>query len=580
MAEELFNADEMKEIIEGFLVESEELVSKLDGDLVELEKRTEDLELLNQIFRSAHTIKGTSGFLGLDKITTLTHHMEDVLNRLRKGEIKINQDIMDVILQAVDCLKILLEDVRQGRDSQLDLSDIVGKLEQLYQGTASKTTEIKPEVQEIPRVQEETAVVSGPNSDAVPEKTKIPVDIKKKEQTIRVDVGRLDTLMDMVGELVLARNSTMQVLSDFNAKLKDDGRVNLERFNQSSMQINFIATELQMAVMKMRMQPVEKVFNRFPRMVRDLSRERGKEVELLIYGEETELDKSVLEEIGDPLVHLIRNSVDHGIEPSEERVKLGKSPKGKLILKAGQEGNHIVIEVQDDGRGMDVEAIKSKALERNLVSAEKLKGMSEQDILNFIFEPGFSTAKQVTNVSGRGVGMDVVRTNITKLKGMIDLSTTFGQGSKVTIKLPLTLAIVQGLLVSSGEEVFVVPLASVLETLHLGDHNLFSINQRSVINLRGSILPLVDIREVLDKNWGSGQPTESGSYVVVIGLGEKKLGLLVDRLLGQEEVVIKSLGDFLGNVEGISGATIMGDGRVRMIIDIAGLFRLTEKALR
>jgi two-component system, chemotaxis family, sensor kinase CheA len=588
--------DEMKEIVADFLVEADELVGSLDENLVRLEETPHDLALLNEIFRAAHTIKGTSGFLGLDLIQSLTHSMEDVLNKLRKDELQVNADIMDVVLRSVDSLKILLGDVADGRESTLEISGLKAQLTAIAEGTTAATapsavsvplpiTAPTPERAPVDRVIYEAPAEEKPASvteSTTPTGAKAPVPAAKegtekrlKDQTIRVDVNRLDTLMNLMGELVLGRNALLQVS---NQLVKDhESLTGVQTLSRTSTQINFITSEIQLAVMKMRMLPVGKVFGKFPRLVRDLARDAKKKIDLEIFGEETELDRSVIEEIGDPLVHLIRNSCDHGIEQPEDRLAKGKSEGGLIRLGASQEGSNIVISIEDNGRGLDVDAIRKKAVERGLASADEVERMSDRDAFKFIFLPGFSTAKKITDVSGRGVGMDVVKTNIEKLKGMIEIESRPNEGTKIIIKLPLTLAILQGLLVVSGGETYVIPLASVLETVRVSDEDIETVNRREVIVLRDGVLPLVNLNQLLKKGAPRGQKVDK-PYVVVVGLAEKKLGLIVDELLGQEEVVIKSMGSFLGHTGGVAGATIAGDGRVRLIVDMIGLFDLISQA--
>lgn len=595
MSEPKYELDEMESIIEEFMVETKEIVNALDANLVKLEREPDNLNLLNEIFRGAHTMKGAAGFLGFNELMKLTHKMEDILNKLRKAELTVTPEVMDILLESVDFVKATLQDITDKAQGRTDTSGIIAKLESLASGKTPLTTEarkpaeIAPAVSELkpvenkqaqtdinqpvpanrvgepqtqPQAQTQTAAPAAPQS----------VSAKKGDSTIRVDVDRLDNLVNMVGELVLGRNALMQTLNSIQRD--HEGEKSVDQLAQASAQVNFITTELHMAIMKMRMLPIGNVFNKFPRMVRDLSRDMKKQVDLIIEGEETELDKSVLEEISDPLMHLIRNSVDHGLEMPEDRKAKGKPERGIVKLAAFQEGNNIVIEVIDDGRGMDIEAIKKKAIERNITTAEELPKLTDKEILSFIFLPGFSTAKKISDVSGRGVGMDVVRTNIEKLKGTIELSTEKDKGSKITIKLPLTLAIVQGLLVSCGDDVFAIPLTSVIETVVVTPQQLRYINNKPVIKLRDTILPIVDMMSLLF----NGKKKERRQFnVVVVGLAEKKLGLVVDSLIGQEEVVIKSIGDYLGQVPGVAGATIMGDGRVRLIIDLASLFELVLK---
>ena len=623
-----FELDEMKAIIDEFMIEANELISQLDADLVAIEKKPDDSDLLNRIFRAAHTIKGTSGFLGFDDLSSLTHKIEDVLNKLRKGVLKLSAEMMDTLLECVDYLKDMLQDIsEQGKEVPRDLTAIKAKLEAVEKGvpaakdnaptldssankpkakkttkkkstkkrktkTNKKTAESKESDADPPENIEENAV-SEPVPAAAEEQIEqtaeepqvaVAEDIKKTnmrkdflehrkaDTTIRVDVERLDSVVNMVGELVLGRNALMQLNQQINKRW--EGEPEIEKLNQTSIQINFISTELQMAVMKMRMLPIGNVFNKFPRLVRDLAREQKKLIDLEIKGEDTELDKSIIEEIGDPLVHLIRNSCDHGIEPPEERKKAGKNERGKIELIADQEGSNIVIIVKDDGSGLDLDAISAKVVEKGIAKPEEISVMSDREIMNFIFHPGFSTAKKVTDVSGRGVGMDVVKTNIEKLKGIIEIESTKGSGTAIIVKIPLTLAIIQGLLVKVDDDVFAIPIASVIETLRLEQKNISFINQQAVIRLRDTVLPIVDLNSTLYYNCHSNAVNRP--YVVVIGFGEKRLGILVDGLLGQEEVVIKSMGDYLGNTAGIAGATIMGDGRIRLIIDIAGIFNLVK----
>jgi two-component system chemotaxis sensor kinase CheA len=415
----------------------------------------------------------------------------------------------------------------------------------------------------------------APSKPAPKEAEKKPAPKERKstvEQTIRVDVKRLDDLMNLIGELVLGKNRLLKIYDDVEERY--EGEQFLEELNQVVSSISLVTTDLQIAVMKTRMLPIGKVFNKFPRMVRDLSRELHKEIELVISGEETELDKSIVEEIGDPLVHIIRNSCDHGIEPPEERVAKGKPPKGTIELKAYNEGNHIVIEIVDDGKGLDAESLKAKALEKGLISEKEADQMSEKEAYMLIFKPGFSTAAQVTNVSGRGVGMDVVKSNIEKLNGIIEVDSELGKGTTLKLKIPLTLAIIQSLLVGVQDEYYAVPLASVLETVRITPEEIQTVEGRSVLRLRDEVLSLVHLADIFDveRIFDMGEH----AYVVIIGLAESKIGLIVDSLVGQEEIVIKSLGEYLKNIPGIAGATIRGDGRVTLIVDVGALMDMAK----
>ncbi len=642
----------MDEIIQEFLVESAELLEQLDADLVTLEERPDDLELLNRIFRAAHTIKGSSGFLGFTQISQLTHHMEDVLNKLRKGEMVVTPTIMDVILESVDKLKMLLEEVKNGTSGTVDTSETEAKLkaileqnsqeqeaqesqgagesgkdqfsqqqhvslEQASEETTQTTESVDKQEQVAPSEEKDLSQASEekPTSDQkkqpesnqqsqkVEEKQQAPESkqqgsqqvkqpsqqakptkaqpkkssgISSIEETIRVDVKRLDALMNLVGELVLVRNRLGQLAEKIDAQVSDTALI--DTFNNALVQLGFVTTEMQLSVMKTRMLPIQRVFNKFPRMVRDLCREMKKEVDLIIHGEETELDKSVIEHIGDPLIHILRNAVDHGIEPPEERERLGKPRRGTIILSAYQEGDHIVIEVSDDGRGIDIQKVAKKALEKGVIKESDLQHMGDRDILNLIFMPGFSTAEKITDVSGRGVGMDVVKTNIEKLNGVIELDTEIGKGTTLRIKLPLTLAIIQALMVLSNKDIYAIPLASVQEIVHLEEGQVYTIDQQAVVRIRDMVIPLLCLEEIF------GEPNKIEEtprrYVVIIGLVEQRLGLLVSDLLGQQEVVIKSLGGYLTNVPGIAGATIMGDGRVCLILDVTGIMQLSSHSVR
>ncbi len=599
----MLNDPEMKEIFDSFVVETKEILEKLDLDLVELENKPQDIELLNQIFRSYHTVKGTSGFLGLEKMMKLTHRAEDLLNKLRKAEVILNEEMMDGILQAYDKLKELLFHIEEHRNEDVNVQNVILKLEEILKNIEEKNVkpgefvqvaqtiatpaeenikEIIPDimVSEIKETkQEEELVVASKNEEpavgnkTVEQKTELSKQEKiiesahkKGDNTIRVDVDRLDDLVNIVSELVLGRNRLSQIYHE--ASTEYEGAKITRDLAETSRHIDLMTTELQLAVMKTRMIKIGKVFNKFPRLVRDLSKETQKDIQLLIKGEETELDKTLIEEINDPLVHLVRNSIDHGIEAPEKRVKEEKPAKGTITLSAEHEGNNIIIIVEDDGKGMDPEKLKEKAIEKGILSKEKAKELTKQDAFNLIFLPGFSTAERVTNISGRGVGMDVVKTNISKLRGIINIESESGKGTKIIIKLPLTLAIIQGLLVDINKETVVIPLNSVIEVVRVDNDQIHTINNHEVINLRDSVLPLVDVDKILYRLSGNGE-NKVWQYVVVVGIAEKRFGIKVDSLLGQKEVVIKSLGSYLGNIHGIAGSTIMGDGKVVVILDLA-----------
>ncbi|MGL2540614.1 chemotaxis histidine kinase/response regulator CheAY2 [Helicobacter pylori] len=648
--------DDLQEIMEDFLIEAFEMNEQLDQDLVELEHNPEDLDLLNRIFRVAHTIKGSSSFLNLNILTHLTHNMEDVLNRARKGEIKITPDIMDVVLRSIDLMKTLLvtirdtgSDTNNGKENEIEeavkqlqaitsqnlegaketsgiketqkekakeeikanktptaenpasdnpladepdldyanmsAEEVEAEIERLLnkrqeadkERRAQKKQESKPK-QEVAPTKEtpKTETTKAPKTET---KAKAKADTEENkapsigvEQTVRVDVRRLDHLMNLIGELVLGKNRLIRIYSDVEERY--DGEKFLEELNQVVSSISAVTTDLQLAVMKTRMQPVGKVFNKFPRMVRDLSRELGKSIELIIEGEETELDKSIVEEIGDPLIHIIRNSCDHGIEPLEERRRLNKPETGKVQLSAYNEGNHIVIKISDDGKGLDPVMLKEKAIEKGVISERDAEGMSDREAFNLIFKPGFSTAKVVSNVSGRGVGMDVVKTNIEKLNGIIEIDSEVGVGTTQKLKIPLTLAIIQALLVGVQEEYYAIPLSSVLETVRISQDEIYTVDGKSVLRLRDEVLSLVRLSDIFKVD--AILESNSDVYVVIIGLADQKIGVIVDYLIGQEEVVIKSLGYYLKNTRGIAGATVRGDGKITLIVDVGAMMDMAK----
>ncbi|GAA9701319.1 chemotaxis histidine kinase/response regulator CheAY2 [Helicobacter pylori] len=652
--------DDLQEIMEDFLIEAFEMNEQLDQDLVELEHNPEDLDLLNRIFRVAHTIKGSSSFLNLNILTHLTHNMEDVLNRARKGEIKITPDIMDVVLRSIDLMKTLLvtirdtgSDANNGKENEIEeavkqlqaitsqnlegaketsgtkeapqkenkeeakeenkenkakaptaentssdnplanepdldytnmsAEEVEAEIERLLnkrkeadkERRAQKKQEAKQEVAPT----KETPKTEIPKAPKTETKAKAKADTEENkapsigvEQTVRVDVRRLDHLMNLIGELVLGKNRLIRIYSDVEERY--DGEKFLEELNQVVSSISAVTTDLQLAVMKTRMQPVGKVFNKFPRMVRDLSRELGKSIELIIEGEETELDKSIVEEIGDPLIHIIRNSCDHGIEPLEERRRLNKPETGKVQLSAYNEGNHIVIKISDDGKGLDPVMLKEKAIEKGVISERDAEGMSDREAFNLIFKPGFSTAKVVSNVSGRGVGMDVVKTNIEKLNGIIEIDSEVGVGTTQKLKIPLTLAIIQALLVGVQEEYYAIPLSSVLETVRISQDEIYTVDGKSVLRLRDEVLSLVRLSDIFKVD--AILESNSDVYVVIIGLADQKIGVIVDYLIGQEEVVIKSLGYYLKNTRGIAGATVRGDGKITLIVDVGAMMDMAK----
>ena len=549
---------EMLEIFESFLVESDEILEEMGRDVLELEKRPFDVDVLNRIFRVAHTLKGKSGFLGYQQIADFAHALEDLLNKLRKREVPVNTLTIDIFFDAYDVLRELLSRVKKNNHEPMDLARIMAKLESLIHG------------QGLP----DLVTLSTPNAAVMDEtqRAEIAGQQRSADTTVRVDVLRLDDLMNLVGELVLARNRLSQ--SAHHLVEGCDAIAGVRDIHESSQQIDFITTELQMAVMKTRMVPVAKVFNKLPRLVRELSRDTEKEIDLQIYGKETELDKSIMEELNDPLIHIIRNAVDHGIESPDDRVKARKLRQGTIIVNAEHDGNHIVISIEDDGRGMDAEVLKAKAIEKGIISADRGREMSDREAFNLVFTPGFSTAKTVTNISGRGVGMDIVRTNVAKLKGLIEIDSMVGRGTVLTLKLPLTLAIIQGLLVKASGEIFAIPLSSVVEVVRVRSSEFNSVGNRKIMRLRESVVAVGWMSDVL--GLAERRPAPEWSHVVVVGWSDQRFGIVVDEFLGQREIVIKSLGDLLGDIPAIGGSTILGDGRVILILDVGQFMRMFD----
>jgi len=567
------NNDDMQELVQDFLVETNEIIENLDHDLVELESNQNDLELLNKIFRGAHTMKGSSSFLGFNKLAELTHHAEDILNKLRKGEMVVTREIMDTLLEFVDKTKQIISDIENGTDNT-DCTSVIEDLKLASEGKLTSKTKNTSAAQPAQAAQPAAAPAPKPQAASKQEAPKVVHQATPVEQTIRVDVSRLDSLVNLVGELVLSRNMLSQIAGELENKFENEYLV--EQLLVATNSIGMNTTELQLAIMKTRMIAIGKVFNKFPRVVRDIARDTGKEIELIISGEETELDKQVIESIGDPLLHMIRNSCDHGVETPDVRLAKGKPRMGTVNLSAYHEGNHVVIEIKDDGAGMDPNKLKRKAIEKGVITVDEANSMDDKQAFALIFKPGFSTAEKITNISGRGVGMDVVRTNIEKLNGIITIDSKIDEGSIFYLKLPLTLAIIQALLVEVAGETFAIPLASVVETVRITNEEIHSFEGREVLKLRDRVLSLIR----LDEAFALDELEQDEIYVVVVALAEKQLGFIVDKLIGQEEIVIKSLGDYLGGNPGIAGATITGDGRVRLILDVAGVIEVAQNMPR
>ncbi len=671
-----------------FLDEVDEQLEILDQEILKLEQDGDNMEIIQNIFRAAHTLKGSSAVMGFEQMKEVTHKTENVLDLIRNRQLKVNTDMINVIFEAIDHIKVLKQAIINGTLAEKDISNIIGKLEKIKNVDLVSSNILKNEtsslvniedsgIQSFPAVsfdlyQKEIIVkaweadykaiavyialsdealmrsvrallihnnlkemgeviasfpsaeeiqkeeefqgklvyilvtqeskqsiinivnsisdiktvslsfINHENLDKYCEGKKAEFMIAHKEEglkpkqevklkiqpTVRVDVERLEQLINLVGELVIDQTRFVDVRTRLRDRYVNDE--DMEILEEVSNHIGRIIGELQEGMMKTRMLPIEQLFNRFPRMVRDLAQKANKEVDLVIEGKETELDRTLIEEIGDPLIHLLRNSLDHGIENPEERELLGKPKKGTVVLKAVHEENHIVITLQDDGRGIDPQKIKQNALKKGLLSVDEAERMSDQELIFFIFHAGVSTASQVTEISGRGVGMDIVKSHIEKLNGIIDIQTSLGKGTTFSIKLPLTLAIIPSLLVNIGQKKFAIPMVNVLEIVRLQPDEVKTIKNQEVGLVRGRVLPLIRMHQKLG---AEEQENLKRWFVVVVGLADRRVGLVVDRTLGYQEIVIKPLGKFIGSLPYIAGATIMGDGTVGMILDVGSIIR-------
>ena len=614
------------DIVQDFLVESYENLDRLDRDLVGLEQNPDDQQALAGVFRTIHTIKGNCGFLGFNKLEKLAHVGENLLARLRDRQLKLSPEITTALLSMVDAVREMLKEIAStGQDGDRDYAELRDRLTRLQTPTPEPSAEQKPASaasEAAPSKVEAKADVPGKKNEGhrKPSRGKIggvlverrivrPTDIARalEEQehgdrrrlgeilvalglarsedilaaqqliesklqetapeTVRVGVNLLDKLMTLVGELVLARNQLLQIA----------GSAESAALHAVSQRMDLIATELQEQVMKTRMQPIGNIWAQFPRTVRDVALSCGKQVSIEMEGKETELDKTIVEAIKDPLTHLVRNSVDHGIESPEERAQAGKDATGKLTLRAFHEGGQVNIEISDDGAGLNLERIRRKAMERGLVTAEHAERMADKEVSNLIFLPGFSTASKITNVSGRGVGMDVVKTNVEKIGGTVDVQSIQGQGTTVRVKIPLTLAIIPALVVTCNQERYAIPQVNLLELVRLElDHARSAIEMvhgTPVYRLRGRLLPLVYLSRELQLA-GVGKDESSAPEavnIVVLQAGDRQFGLVVDQINDTEEIVVKPLRKQLKTVKTFAGSSIMGDGRVALILDVLGL---------
>ncbi len=588
MENQFLEKDEMREIIDEFIVEAGELTEKAIQDVIVIENNPDE-EMINSMFRAVHTVKGTSSFLGFNALSTLAHRAEDILGMVRKGDMAPDHMVADALLEALDLIKTLLEEIKESSAEQSDTAPTIEKLEALKNPDKKKPEEVLKDAgavkaEDLPDVSKEQegaqigkepekvpvcdAVATEAQVSNLPNKQKTQA--HKEESTIRIEVKKLDDLMNLAGELVLGKNRLILL----NNMVKKSDRTNnaLDNLADITNYIEVVTNELQLSVMRARLVPISKLFNKVPRLARDLSAEFKKEIRLTMEGEETELDRSLIEALHDPLIHIIRNSVDHGVETPEERERKGKRKEGILSLKAYNEGNNVIIEVFDDGKGINVEAVKNKAREKGIVGDAELATLPAREAMNLVFAAGLSTAKKVSSVSGRGVGMDVVKTNVEKMNGQVSIDSEEGKWTKLTMRLPLTLAIMRALIVRVLDDLYAIPLNTVTELVKLQEGLMKSVDKKEVLVLRDKVIPVVDLARVFT---GEPQPGED-KYVVICNIGEKTVGIKTRAVEGQEEVVIKPLGEFLGNVKGIGGATIRGDGKAILILDMSALISHTS----
>jgi two-component system, chemotaxis family, sensor kinase CheA len=613
------SVEDLGEIVGEFLMESHENLDQIDRDLVSLEQEPNSRDLISRIFRAIHTIKGTSGFLAFSRLEKLAHAGESLLSKLRDGVMPVTPETITTLLATIDGVRSILSSIEETQaEGDVDIDSIIAQVNaQMKAGEEAPAPAPADKVEETPEPLDETPVRAAPEpveeqrrplgEILVEQGAAQPADVgsalaqqiegderklgtilldegKAKpaavnealqqqapkrsiaDSAIRVDVDLLDTLMNMVGELVLARNQLVR-------GVMETGDATLVR---SAQRLGMITSELQEGIMKTRMQPIEHIWSKLPRVVRDLSNSLGKQVQLVMEGKETELDRSLLEAVKDPLTHLVRNAVDHGIELPDQRLATGKGPEGTLTLRAYHEGGHVAVEVADDGAGLNVERIAQKAIENGLLRPEQIPNMDKRDIMAMVFQPGFSTAAKVTNVSGRGVGMDVVKTNIENIGGAVSVDSTPGEGTVWRLTIPLTLAIIQALTVDCGEQRYVVPQVAVLELVFI-DGNSTKIEYASgapVYRLRGKLLPLVRLDRALGLEVGGDQ----GVYIMVLQADGRRFGLVVDRVLNTEEVVVKALNSRFKDIGLYAGATILGDGKVGLILDVSSLARRSHLA--
>jgi two-component system chemotaxis sensor kinase CheA len=594
------------EMLQDFLINADELIEAINQSMLQLETDPSNDEAIESIFRSAHTIKGTAGMFGLHAIERVTHECENIFDRVRKKSIKVTSHLMDGLFGAFDVVKQCFENLKRGKSAEIKINDCLHRLKMSAAGLPPTTPSEVPVLASSPSTSHQGSPITSspspnpsaskfsPKSEGAPGKDhnqNPPPAAPSAAQpegaaTIRVDLKRLDSLVNLVGELVIDRTRFSRIEEELRNENANSELCH--RMTESVILFSRHMNEVQSIIMKVRMVPVGNALYKFTRVVRDLSRQLNKEMDLIIEGGETELDKTLVEEIADPLVHLVRNSVDHGIELPADRIAKGKPGKGTIRLRAYQDGNVIVISVSDDGKGLQIEKIRKKAITQGLI--KESEAISNKEIFNLIFEPGFSTADQVTNISGRGVGMDVVKKNIVKLRGLIELDSEVDKGTTVTIKLPLTLAIIPSLMIDVCGENYAIPIVNVIESIRIDPKEIQKIGRANFVKLRDQVLPLVDLAGVFklntleDRVWykenqastvGAEQNLQAQKRTqkqrvifVVVGVGEKRVGIVVNQLQGQQEIVIKNLGSLIGRQKGIAGACVLGNGRVALVLDI------------
>jgi len=582
----------MDELTREFLIESQEGLDRMERCLTDLEERPQDKELLGEIFRAVHTIKGTTGFLGFQRLEKLAHAGENLLGMLRDGKLTADRAIITGMLKLMDGLRAILKTI-ESAESEGEGEDtlLIDLMRELQQSESSAVAVVVPARIAVCENAEAAPVmrggIAGPPAEiqrAKPEaedalatpqienvKVKTP-GVAAADSTLRVDVNLLNRMMNLVGELVLTRNQILQ------ATALDPNLTVLSR------RLDMVTADLRGSVMKARMQPVSSVFSKFPRIVRDLSQMLHRKVKLVMEGQETELDKSLLEAIKDPVTHAVRNSLDHGIEPPEVRIANGKDPEGTLKLRAFQESSHVIIEVSDDGAGIHFERVRKKAIERGLITAERAANLGERELLQLVFLPGFSTAEAVTNVSGRGVGMDVVRTNVEKIGGKVELDSRVGKGTTLRLRIPLTLAIIPALIVRSLEQSFALPQGALSELVHIPPDRASTaiewMEGTPLYRLRGQLLPLIFLDRMLCPGISSDGGAERDKFIAVLDADGRKFGLVVDGLADPEEIVVKPLSAVLKSIGLYSGATVLGSGDLALILDPGSIASRAGVALR